>query len=299
MNPALPHAAAAPAGLRMLALAAGAVSLFSSDASADLQSFVTSRHARGGGFQGRTEAGDLYYTSFGLALNRLLGLDALDTDRTWLRDFGSGEHLDLVHRAALIRSLALADAMPDPGPWRTGLAPFRRPDGSWSMSPDGPSGGPYAAFLALLAMEDLGGADGLDRTATTVLGCRDSSGGFGSAPGAPPSTTVTAAASTVLCTAGIQPPVGTLDWLAARRDPSGGWRGSFNAALPDLLSTSVALAAIRIAGHPVPDPIEPDVEFIERHARDNGGFAGHPADPVADVEYTWYALLALGAIFAP
>ena len=31
-----------------------------------------------------------------------------------------------------------------------------------------------------------------------------------------------------------------------------------------------------------------------RRGAGNGGFAGTPADPVADCEYTFYALLALG-----
>ncbi len=289
---------AAPAGARMLSLAAGAVSLLDAEAAGGLRRFLRACRTSDGGFRGRTAEADLYYTSFGLALARLFGEPPDPREAAWLRGFGDGAGLDLVHFASLVRSLALADALPDPAPWRAGLAGFRRPDGSWAAMRGGPAGGPYAAFLALLAREDLGDADDPGGTARSVLACEASGGGFGGAPGAPATTSVTAAAMVVLTAGGLAAPPSALEWLLARRDSRGGWRGGEDAPAPDLLSTAVALAALRLAGRTAPDPVEPDVEFIERHARDDGGFAGHPADPVADVEYTWYALLALGAIFA-
>ncbi|MBM4155194.1 MAG: terpene cyclase/mutase family protein [Lentisphaerae bacterium] len=336
---------APPAGPRMLALAAGAAALLDADAADGLRRFLRGCRTADGAFRGRTAASDLYYTSFGLALARLFGETPDAREAAWLRGFGDGAGLDLVHFASLVRCLALADALPDPAAWRRRLAGFRLPDGSWAASRGGPSGGPYAAFLALLAMEDLGGADDPDATARSVLACRSPDGGFRGAPSNPASaprvgpggspgraqdsegisppadqaldapplggasrpalpivsagaTSVTAAAVVVLSAAGRAAPREILDWLLARRDPRGGWLGGADAPAPDLLSTAVALAALRIAGRTAPDPVEPDVDFIERHMRPGGGFAGHPADPVADVEYTWYALLALGAIFA-
>lgn len=290
-----------PAGIRMLALAAGAVGLMNGEAVENLHGFVRSRRTPEGGFQSRDGTGDLYYAAFGLALARLLGEPPSPLERAWLDEFGDGAALDLVHRASLIRCRALADALPDPAPWKTGLASFRAADGAWMSVPGTPSGGPYAAFLALLALEDLGGAEAadLDATARTVIQCCDADGGFGGTPGAPPTTAVTAAAVVVLQAAGHTIPERSLDWLAARRSPSGGWFAAPGTPVPDLLSAAVASAALRIAGRDVPEPPDADVEFIERHARGDGGFASHPADPVADVEYTWYALLALGALFAP
>lgn len=281
---------ATPAGPRMLALAAGAAALLDADATDGLRRFLRGCRTADGAFRGRTTASDLYYTSFGLALARLFGETPDAREAAWLRGFGDGAGLDLVHFASLVRGLALADALPDPAAWRGRLAGFRLPDGSWAASRGGPAGGPYAAFLALLALEDLGGADDPGATARSVLACRSPDGGYGT-------TSVTAAAVVVLSTAGLAAPPSTLDWLLARRDPRGGWRGGTDTPAPDLLSTAVALAALRIAGRTAPDPVEPDVDFIERHLRPGGGFAGHPADPVADVEYTWYALLALGALF--
>jgi hypothetical protein len=312
---------AAPAGARMMAMAAGAVALLDADAADGLRRFIRACRTADGGFRGRTAASDLYYTSFGLALARLFGEPPDPREAAWLRGFGDGAGLDLVHFASLVRCLALAHALPDAAPWRARLAAFRSPDGSWAAARGGPPGGPYAAFLALLAMEDLGGADGRNETARGVLWIPsdpafdgppiggasrpalptaplESTVGPGGSPGLlGGSTSVTAAAVVVLSAAGMAIPPVTIEWLIARRDPRGGWRGGEDAPAPDLLSTAVALAALRIAGRAAPDPVEPDVDFIELHARDGGGFAGHPADPVADVEYTWYALLALGAIF--
>lgn len=285
----------------MLALAAGAVALLNGEAVDGLRDFARSRRTPDGGFRGRSKTGDLYYAAFGLALARLLGDPPTPLECAWLDGFGDGAALDLVHRASLIRCRALTDALPDPAPWRTGLAEFRSADGAWISAPDSPSGGPYAAFLGLLAMEDLGGggAADLDATARTVLRCAGTNGGFGGAPGAPPTTAVTAAAVVVLQAAGRAIPHPTLDWLAARRSPSGGWFAAPDAPVPDLLSAAVASAALRIAGRDLSGPPDADVEFIESHAQEDGGFASHPADPVADVEHTWYALLALGALFAP
>jgi prenyltransferase beta subunit len=290
-----------PAGIRMLALAAGAVALMNGEAVDGLRRFVCSRRTPDGGFRGRSGTGDLYYATFGLALARLLGEPPSPTERAWLERFGDGAALDLVHRASLIRCRALADALPDPAPWRTGLDGLRSAGGEWMSAAGGPSGGPYAAFIALLAMEDLGGAEAgdLDASARAILRCRGADGGFGGTPGAPPTTAVTAAAVVVLQAAGHAVPEPTLDWLAARRSPAGGWFAAPGAPVPDLLSAAVASAALRIAGRDVTGPPDADVEFIERHAREDGGFASHPADPSADVEYTWYALLALGALFAP
>jgi prenyltransferase beta subunit len=296
------HAAPTPpAGIRMLALAAGAAALMKGEAVDGLRGFVRSRRTPDGGFRGRAATSDLYYATFGLALARLLDEPPSPSELAWLDRFGEGAALDLVHRASLIRCRALTDALPDPKPWRTGLAAFRSADGEWMSAPGGPLGGPYAAFIALLATEDLGGAEAgdLDATARAVLRCRDADGGFGGAPGAPPTTAVTAAAVVVLQTAGHAVPDATLDWLAARRSAAGGWFAAPGAPVPDLLSAAVASAALRIAGRHVTGPPDADVEFIERHAREDGGFASHPDDPSADVEYTWYALLALGALFAP
>ncbi len=289
-----------PAGVRMLALAAGAVALMNGEAVDGLRGFVRSRRTPDGGFRGRAGTSDLYYATFGLALARLLGEPPSPPERAWLDGFSDGAALDLVHCASLIRCRALTDALPDPTPWRTGLAAFRSADGAWRSTPGAPSGGPYAAFIALLALEDLGDAEAadLDATARTVLRCRGDDGGFGGTPGAPPTTAVTSAAVVFLQAAGHAVPDATLDWLAARRSPAGGWFAAPGAPVPDLLSAAVASAAFRIAGRDVTGPPDADVEFIERHAREDGGFASHPADPMADVEYTWYALLALGALFA-
>jgi hypothetical protein len=70
-------------------------------------------------------------------------------------------------------------------------------------------------------------------------------------------------------------------------------------SLPDLLSTATALYAESLC---VPltekPPFLSTTTFIEGLWHNDGGFRSHAADPVSDVEYTFYALLALGALDA-
>jgi len=77
--------------------------------------------------------------------------------------------------------------------------------------------------------------------------------------------------------------------------------GSFaavkNAPVGDLLSTGVALYALKVAGADI-RKIAPDcLEYIDSLYSD-GGFCATILDPDPDVEYTFYGLLALGALAA-
>src|SRR5258706_12810032 len=72
-----------------------------------VEGFLRSRMNDDGGFQDRSGTSDLYYTVFGLE-----GLIALGAEvpapavSTWLRGFGVGEDLDLIHLCCLIRCWA-------------------------------------------------------------------------------------------------------------------------------------------------------------------------------------------------
>ena len=67
------------------------------------------------------------------------------------------------------------------------------------------------------------------------------------------------------------------------------------AALMVLLSTAAALNALGTIDE-FPDNSRAHYEFVESLWDDSGGFRGHLLDPVADCEYTFYGLLALGAL---
>jgi hypothetical protein len=203
---------------------------------------------RAAGFRGRTTDVDLYYTSFGLALTRLMGEPIRPGDRSYLEAFGDGARTGPGHLVSLIGAAPWPAFRRPPTP-RPGLSAFRRPDGGWAQTRIDPSdGGPYAAFLIHLALEDLGGRDPApDGTAKAV---RHAADGWRvrSTPGAPSTTPVTAAAAVVLRALGQPDDGAAAAWLLHRRDVNGGWRATPAAPAPDLLSTAVALFALHLEG---------------------------------------------------
>src|SRR5262245_24419285 len=76
--------------------------------SADLAiQFLESQQNPDGGFRNRDGASDLYYTVFGVeALRALDAAISIETLEPYLRSFGDGDSLDLVHAACLARAWA-------------------------------------------------------------------------------------------------------------------------------------------------------------------------------------------------
>lgn len=74
-------------------------------------------------------------------------------------------------------------------------------------------------------------------------------------------------------------------------DDSGGFRFSQDSALPDVLSTGVALFAWHWVGVPIRDR---HLNFIDAHWQEDGGFVDNLLDEKSDLEYTFYGLLAIG-----
>jgi hypothetical protein len=78
-------------------------------------------------------------------------------------------------------------------------------------------------------------------------------------------------------------------------DGHGGFKATQGAPLPDLLSTAVALFALSFADEDLRN-IKPDcLDFVDSLYSD-GGFGGNVIDQDPDIEYSFYGLLALGAL---
>lgn len=78
-------------------------------------------------------------------------------------------------------------------------------------------------------------------------------------------------------------------------DNRGGFKATKSVKEADLLSTAVALYSLNFAGEDL-RMIRPDcLTYIDSLYRD-GGFFSNSYDPEPDVEYTFYGLLALGAL---
>ena len=251
-----------------------------------------------GGFAGRSPASDLYYTVFALMALEALGDAAPASTADYLRTFGDGGGLDLVHLASLARCRALlasADADDPPCQRMLGrLRDHRCPDGGYTHIPGAAAPSAYGGFLALGAMQDLGcdAAEG-EGLGGSIRRLRSADGAYANAPGLPVgSTSATAAAVVTLRALGepVDPAVGL--WLLSQRR-QGGFLAAPAAPAPDLLSTATALHALNALETPPDLGDQACLDFVES-LWTGRGFRGHWADDASDCEYTFYGLLALG-----
>jgi prenyltransferase beta subunit len=297
--------------------AASRARLVLGDSTALVSGFIGRQLNEDGGFKGRGGQSDLYYTVFGI--EALLALDA-EFDRariaTYLRQFGDGDSLDLVHLACLARCWA---DISDPrnagieGPPRDNilrrLEGYRCPDGGYSNSSGAQRGTAYGCFLALGAYQDLNGdmdnVTALARRgglADCVESLRTPDGAYSNDPtiriGATPAT---AAALTILHYLNKPVSDASIEWLLSQRHPKGGFvavpvEGSYG--MPDLLSTATALHALALAGVSLNSVSEKCLDFLDSLWSAEGAFRGSWADPTLDCEYTYYGLLSLGHLCA-
>jgi prenyltransferase beta subunit len=262
--------------------------------------FLQSCLAPDGGFQNRSGESDLYYTVFGLealvALQEPLPIEAV---AAYLRKFGDGEGLDLIHLASLARCWASVSRDLACVPRRKILArleEFRAGDGGFAQAPDADRGNVYASFVAFGAYEDLREPlpePDLLRDSLRALRARD--GGYTNRPDdAHGITTVTAAAVLLLRALGgpIDPHLGM--WLLDRCHAGGGFVATPATPAPDLLSTATALHALAALHIPLAGVCEPCLDFVDSLWTNRGGFFGSWADEALDCEYTYYGLLSLG-----
>ena len=264
--------------------------------------FLRSQEEAAGGFVDREGKNDLYYTVFGieglLALREPLPADLI---QGYLRSFGDGEDLDLVHLTCLIRCWAgLPPALrQDLSTDRllARVASFHTPDGGYALSPDVSLGSLYGCFMAVGAYQDLAQPIPNDRRVLDFVGgLRDPEGGYFNGLDMPVSLVPsTAAAVCLLRHLGadrIDPGVGR--WLLSCFHPQGGFRSHPETVVPDLLSTATALHALSSLKVELGPWKEPCLDFIDTLWNSRGGFCGNWEDSYLDCEYTYYALLALG-----
>jgi prenyltransferase beta subunit len=262
--------------------------------------FLRERLNTDGGFQNRAGTSDLYYTVFGL--DGLISLQEeipIEPCSRFLSGFGDGADLDFVHLSCLARGWAALRRQHDPALVDHLLARIeacRSEDGGFAATPGARDGTAYAAFLALGAYQDFGRALPCPGDVLTALRrLRVGDGSYGNYPGLPTgTTTATAAAVLVMRQLDMRPDADAGMWLLDRCHAGGGFFASPETPIPDLLSTATALHALTSLHVPIAGLCEPCLDFIDSLWTNRGGFFGTWADDVADCEYTYYALLALG-----
>lgn len=263
--------------------------------------FLRSQMNSDGGFKDRAGNSDLYYTVFGIE-----GLFALRADvpagplESYLRGFGGGADLDLVHISCLARCWAMLPAELFSDPTRDAILSriesYRSADGGYHASPGAAAGTIYGCFLAVGAYQDLGreipGSQGIVRC---VQSLRAADGGYANQQELPMGLTPSTAAAVTILRQLDQPVDSSLaDWLLSRAHPEGGFFATPAAPIPDLLSTATALHALAAMQADLSKVKEPTLDFIDTLWSGKGGFFGNWEDDTLDCEYTFYGLLALG-----
>jgi hypothetical protein len=285
----------------MLETGRAALRVLDPDSARHIAEGIEAFRASDGGFRGRAESSDLYYTAFALQALAMLGAP-LQTSRVeaYLHAFGDGRELDLVHFCSLVRTWAVISAGRPPASWAAAasgiLRGFRAAGGGYARWPGGQPG-LYSVFLAAMAGSDLGTDDVVGwRDVTFLKTLVQADGSCADEPGATPTTPVTAAALTMRVLARGGTDKALVRWLLAQQTASGGFRAGARVPHPDLLSTATALFALRLAGADLQGGRERAAAFVESLWDAGGCFRGHPAEPAPDCEYTFYGLLALGCL---
>jgi hypothetical protein len=263
--------------------------------------FIHGQRTADGGFSDRGGRSDLYYTVFGIealvALREDLPAPSL---AAYLRSFGDGALLDLVHAACLARAwAALPPSFRDEAPAdaiAARIAAHRSADGGFAPRTGEGEGTAYALFLAVGALQDLGRPlpPALELLAALER-MRAGDGGYANQAGAAAGLTPpTAAAATLRRQLGLPPDPGLAAWLLGLAHEGGGFFAGPDAPMPDLLSTATALHALTGLQVDLQPLREANLDFVDTLWSSRGGFFGHWADDVLDCEYTYYGLLALG-----
>jgi len=255
--------------------------------------FVRDRWRGDGGFRGHTKDSDLYYTLFGtdclIVLGKALRLEPL---HSYLSRFGLGEGLDLVHLGCLVRCwtrLAQRVSQSDPVPLLLERMESKRAQQEPSV---------YGAFLVWLAYEEAR----IDHPNPNVFldwvqKLRCAQGGVRNDRSVSLGNTASTAAAIVMESRllGSAAPQ-DVSWLLERQTSIGGFVSHPKSPYPDLLSTAVAVFALREIQEVSLIQAMDCVDFVEGLWSEEGSFQCSPWDETKDVEYTFYGFLALGGL---
>ena len=284
--------------LEMLQVARLAPRLLS-DATDLVGEFTYSQIHPKGGFVDRAGDPDLYYTVFGMdclvALKQPIPREGMIG---FLKSFGTGEVLDLIHSCALLRCWAnLGDPPPEvAAAVLAKVENHRAEDGGYHVTPGRARGSCYGNFLALGAYEAVGRPlPNPELVLANIHNLATQDGGFNDEPGLPLGTMPATAAAVAVCRAlghHLPPSVGL--WMLQQHNPEGGFFAVPGAPMPDLLSTAVCLHAMSLLKVPTDTVKEPCLDFIDSLWVNRGAFFGNWGDEHLDCEYLFYALLALG-----
>lgn len=278
--------------------------------------FVVSRQNADGGFSGREEGSDLYYTGFAvrtMAVLQTLTEDDSSRIAAYLRGTARAQVtvIDLVswlYCAVIVQANSGIDVLVDfdrawPDRLADMLESFRTRDGGYAKTHEGAAGSTYHSFLVALCYELIGRA--LPRPADLVQFVfdrqRDDGGFVEIQPMKRGGTNPTAAAVALLDMLGAMDDDLRHDvhaYLREVKSSEGGFQANTRIPFADGLSTFTGLLTaqdLNLPGLYDPGAVEGFVNSLELP---EGGFRGAAWDSVADVEYSFYALGTLGLLWS-
>lgn len=276
--------------------------------------YIAAARQPNGGFSGRGETSDLYYTSFALRCAELLGIDDPELWQgaaQYLRESDAPPEtvvdcFSMLHSVHLIESRsATASGLEVEQTRRSSIESLldrcAAPQGGIAVVPGG-AAGVYHTFLAALCYQLLGRPmPGTERALKVVCACRREDGGFADQADAAieGGTNPTAAAVAFLVMhdaldSAIAEKV--VDFIGAMQREEGGFAAHRSAPVADLMSTFTALVTLAELDALGRIKLAPVARYAQGLAATEGGFRGTAVDDVVDPEYTYYGLGALGIL---
>jgi len=268
--------------------------------------FLLNSFSDEGGFVNRAGNPDLYYSMFGLSASAAIQAEVpVDKLQNWLKKFAP-ETLGLIDLTCLTKALLLADFLNSSSPAVSkdlkirlieSMQKFRTSNGSFSYDGKG-EGLPYAVFLAMNFHLDLGIEIPDQTQLIKAIESYYSPDGRFSNPASKGAglllSTVAGLLSYKQLTDQILPD--SLDCIKRCLTDSGGFIADPQAQLPDMLSTAVALFALKSCDADISAFKEKSLEFVKEHWLPNGSFSATLLDEEGDCEYVYYGLLSLGVL---
>lgn len=263
-----------------------------------------------GGWTGRSDQPDLYWTSFALRCLFVLQVDDHDAWREAVRWLLGQLHrgLSLVDAGSALTSLTLADelgvltlrervsVLRYVRSFLREIEGLRTPDGGYGRAAGDRHGSTYQTFVAYVAYSEVGQpVPEADRVVEFLRGRRTDDGGYcETAVGRCAGTNPTAAAVAVLTELGAlddESAEQTARFLLGMRGIEGGFRANSRIPFSDLLSTFTALNALRELGYGLPpDELARVATYIKSLEASDGGFRAAVWDSAVDPEYTFYGV---------
>jgi hypothetical protein len=255
------------------------VYIMDADAVERIKNYIISRHTSSGGFPDKAGKTDLYYSLFGFFLAEALDLKELfPSIKRYVEKEITGNDPAGIH--LYCAAILYAKTGKDHSVRYALQKKVRHALGDQMKKQPA-----YTAFLTLLACYYLEDYKGLYMIRKQIKAFNKTS--------TLPCPVI--AALLVLQQSFHQPVEELKTGILSFYDAKGGFRATPAAPVADLLSTAVALYALHFAGADL-RMIKPDCLQFAEALYNNGGFSGNVLDMDPDIEYTFYGLLALGAL---